>query len=550
MKIKSIHIENFRGFAILDLLFEKFTSLVGENGTGKTAVLEAINLDMSPAFVASRIDEQDFNNQDLGDIKIVIIFDETFIAKLPDGYATQDVPCVGVELLAKRRNQATPGKALSEEFVVTHYVMPDESVSKTQDGWISKRKNGSDFKFTVRQISFPLELDNFPRCFYFDKNRENQSKIGFNSTLQKIAQEYNWRFRKSLENNKDKFQSKWNEIYDMVISNVDEKKLKDTFVPVKTKFVNFLGKKYEGLELSILNLEQPFSKSFFSLRNGLNQIEHSNLGSGISMTLSYFLLETISNLAKEQLIILIDEPELHLHPQLQHKLQQHFKNTPLQIIISTHSEAMIDIGDWRSIKRFDEMLKCYPSQDILSMQLEYKGKSESLEKSLNDLRLYYQDRTIFFRENNEMLFARVCLLVEGPTEKYGFRVLAELAKLDYSDLTIISCNGKEKIFYYQLICKAFKIPFFTLFDEDGKDETDLDNKTLISWANGDHYYAFPRSFEHVFGTEKSEHKASATMQAIDNCKSLPKELSEAFKKIKTFLSKINIVQRKDNQEAD
>ncbi len=133
MRIKNIHIENFRCFTTLDSLFEKFNSLVGENGTGKTAVLEAINLALSPAFVASRIDEQDFNNQDLGDIKIRIIFDETFIAKLSDGYATQDVPCTGVELLVKRRSQAAPGKALSEEFVVTHYVVPDESVSKTQE---------------------------------------------------------------------------------------------------------------------------------------------------------------------------------------------------------------------------------------------------------------------------------------------------------------------------------------------------------------------------------------------------------------------------------
>ena len=537
MKIKNLHIENFRCFNILDISFEKFTTLVGENGTGKTAVLEAVNLALSPAFVASRIDEQDFNNEDLGDIIIKIYFDESFVAKLPDGYVTQDIPCQGVELQVKRRDRAAPGKALSEEFVVTHYVIPEGSVVTTQDGWSFKRKNGSDFNFSIRQLSFSTSLDNFPRCFYFDKNRENQSKIGFNSTLQKIAQEYNWRFRKSLENNKGDFQSKWNEIYDIVLNNVDEKKLKDTFDPVKTKLLKFMGKKYEGLELSILNLEQPFSKSFFSLRNGLNQIEHSNLGSGISMILSYSLLETISSLAKEQLIVLIDEPELHLHPQLQYKMQQHLNDSSSQVIISTHSEAMIDIGNWRSVKRFDEIPRCYPNQDKLSMQLEYKGATNSLEKNLDDLRLYYQDQSIFFRENNEMLFARACLLSEGPNEKYGIRVLSKLAKLDCSDLTIISCNGKEKIPYYQLVCKAFEIPYFTLFDKDGKHESDLANKTVISWSNGEHYYAFLQSFEHLFGTEKAEYKTSATMKAIDHCNTLPKELSEAFKKIRSFLSK-------------
>jgi len=153
MKIKNLHIENFRCFNILDISFEKFTTLVGENGTGKTAVLEAVNLALSPAFVASRIDEQDFNNEDLGDIIIKIYFDESFVAKLPDGYVTQDIPCQGVELQVKRRDRAAPGKALSEEFVVTHYVIPEGSVVTTQDGWSFKRKNGSDFNFSIRQFS-------------------------------------------------------------------------------------------------------------------------------------------------------------------------------------------------------------------------------------------------------------------------------------------------------------------------------------------------------------------------------------------------------------
>jgi len=537
VKIKSIHIENFRCFITLDLLLYKFNSLVGENGTGKTAVLEAINLALSPAYVASRIDEQDFNNRDLGDIKISVLFDKIFIAKLPDGYTTQDVPCIGVELIVKRRSQAAPGKALSEKFVVSHYVIPDESVLKTENGWSVKRKNGSDYKFTIRQLSFPLDLDNFPRCFYFDKNREKQSKIGFNSTLQKIAQEYNWRFRKALENNKKDFLSKWDEIYEMIISNIDEKKLKDTFEPLKKKLLSFLGNKYEGLELSILNLEQPFSKSFFSLRDGLNQIELSNLGSGISMILSYLLLETISSLSKEELIILIDEPEIHLHPQLQYKLLQHLANSSSQIIISTHSEHMIHIANWHSIKRFDKDYNCHPNGDTLNNILDFKGASKSTKEHLEDVKKYYQDKTVFFRENNEMLFARACLLVEGPVDKYGIIVLSTMIDdLDLSDLTIISCNGKEKIPYYQLICRAFGIKFFTLFDLDGKDVSDEENQTIISWSGKNCWYAFPNSLEHLFGTQNAEHKASATMRAIDNCQTIPNDLKEAFEKIRTFIA--------------
>jgi len=536
MKIKKLHIENFRCFQSLDLSFENFTTLVGENGTGKTAVLEAINLALSPSYIASRINEQDFNHSDSGDILIRVAFDESFIAKLPDGYVTQDVPCDHVELKVKRREKATPGKALSEGFTISHYVIPNQSVTKTEEGWRKPRKKGAPYKFSTRHLSFPVELVSPTRCFYFDRHREKQSKIGFNSTLQKISQEYNWRFRKSLQQNKDSFLEKWDEFYDLVIGNVDEKKLKDTFEPVKKKLLSLIGKEYEGLEFSILNLEQPFSKSFFSMRDGLNQVEQSGLGSGISMVLTYFLLETISSLAKEHLIILIDEPELHLHPQLQNKLRQHLKKSKAQIVLSTHSESMIDIGDWNSIKRFDKSHNCFPTPQRLNTNLDYKGSTQTIKDHLEELKQYYQDKTIFFKENNEILFARSCLLVEGPVDKYGIMVLSQLVgDLDLSDLTIVACNGKDKIPYYQLMCRAFEIPFFTLFDLDGKGEKSEENQVIIKWSANNSWHAFNDSIEHLFGTQNDKHKASATMQAIDNCNILPDELRVAFEKIKTFI---------------
>ena len=43
MKIDELHIENFKKFAAQDIdLHEHFTLLVGENGAGKTTVLDAL----------------------------------------------------------------------------------------------------------------------------------------------------------------------------------------------------------------------------------------------------------------------------------------------------------------------------------------------------------------------------------------------------------------------------------------------------------------------------------------------------------------------------
>ena len=91
-------------------------------------------------------------------------------------------------------------------------------------------------------------------------------------------------------------------------------------------------------------------------------------------------------------------PELHLHPQLQYKFHAHLRDSSSQVLVSTHSEAMIDIGDWRTIKRIDCMQKCFPGQNMLSNMLEYKGTSKSLEENLDELKQYYKDKSIFFRK--------------------------------------------------------------------------------------------------------------------------------------------------------
>lgn len=60
------------------------------------------------------------------------------------------------------------------------------------------------------------------------------------------------------------------------------------------------------------------------------------------MLISLALLEAMAMLSKERLVILIDEPELHLHPKLQAKLIQHLTELSgdVQIVASTHSPLL------------------------------------------------------------------------------------------------------------------------------------------------------------------------------------------------------------------
>jgi putative ATP-dependent endonuclease of OLD family len=94
LRIVRVHIENFRGIARADLHLEGTTVLLGDNNTGKSTVLEAIELAIGPDRLSrtQAIDEHDFYGgrylTDDGEpaIKIVV---EVVIAGLDDELCTK-----------------------------------------------------------------------------------------------------------------------------------------------------------------------------------------------------------------------------------------------------------------------------------------------------------------------------------------------------------------------------------------------------------------------------------------------------------------------------
>lgn len=540
MSIKAIKIKNFRCFDDVEFHLQRFHALIGVNGTGKTSILEAINLASSAGM--TYLNEQDFNDKDKGDLSIELFFEEAFLLKVPDGYATQDIPCEGVRLTAHRREKAAGGKAFSEPFVTEKHAIPciytsttqvsgigkldgniPQSINKTAKGYESPRKTGKTFEFTDQRLSLQNDLVNFPDVFYFDRDREEQAKVGFNLLLTKVAKDLNWRYRKEWD--RAEIKTKWEAFYNLVISVVEKPKAERIIKPIQDKMKAVTGLDFSNLELSLLDLEQPFAKAFFSRRDNTNQIEQKRLGSGISILLAYFLLEIASNLSKDEIILLIDEPELHLHPQLQQSLFKEFQDSKSQVIYTTQSDCFVSIADWKNISRFSFEGGILPKNRILVDTLEGKAISQHLD----EIREFHKHKSIFFREDNQIFFSDKCLLVEGPVEKYGIPIIANLLSKELGNVTIISCNGKSKMPYYQLLCKAFEVPYFTLFDLDNKKENENDNARSFNWAEKEACFTFKTSFEELFGGCRG----SNLLIKIDALKKedVPDEIKKAITKI-------------------
>lgn len=345
MKIKSVSIKHFRGIENLSSFdLKNLSMLIGDNGTSKTTILEAINYCLSPSFLSGRIKHTDFYNGIDEPIEITLQFDTTFKALLPDGYAKQEVECNSVSLKVKKRDRATNSKAFSDMVVVEHYVIPI-APPKKEDAWeVIRKTTEKKFTFDKRLLSFPVETEGYIKSYYYGKNREKQLQSGFNSSISSVYDDFNWRFMKEIRKEKERqtepqistFFSRKQAIENEINSKIDEKAVEKTFRSLNTKLSDF---GLDNIGVSFFDGNAPFDTAFLNHRMEDLEIPVSQLGSGIEMIISLLFLETLASLSKENFIVIIDEPELHLHPLLQNKFINYLLelSNRNQVIISTHS---------------------------------------------------------------------------------------------------------------------------------------------------------------------------------------------------------------------
>lgn len=341
--IRKISIKNFRGIEeVKDLEVDHFNIFVGDNGTSKTSMLEAIHYCFSPTFLSGRIKHTDFPNGNDNSIDILVELSESINAYIPDGYAEQEVKCNSVFLQIKKRERKTSGKLFSDLVTINHILIPD--FPRGKDGWTTKRKNKSDFNFTERSLGINnIQTDDFPRTFFFNKERDRQLQKGYNSSFSTIIDDLNWRFSRSIRKETEETKkpaeifNKISTLSDEIVSKVEFDKY-EVFKEFNKRTKNF---EIEEINLAILDSFAPFESAFLSSKKDILDLPIKHLGSGIEMIISLLFLETLASMSKEKLIILIDEPELHLHPRLQEKFADYLlkisSTTGHQIFVTTHS---------------------------------------------------------------------------------------------------------------------------------------------------------------------------------------------------------------------
>ncbi|MCA1510151.1 MULTISPECIES: ATP-dependent nuclease [Bradyrhizobium] len=202
------------------------------------------------------------------------------------------------------------------------------------------------------------------------------------------------------------------------------------------------------------------------------EIESNGLGYNNLIFMAVVLSELSKNAESAFRGLIVEEPEAHLHPQLQSVLLRYLSEIdckvgekPVQVFVTSHSPNFASIAKLSTIGCLVDTGSAVESFHPRDVKFE-KGKRDKLERYLDVTRA-------------ELFFARRVIFVEGAAELMMVHVLAKEAGKDLRDhgISLISVEGLNFDSFMPLFgVKAIKIPVAILTDADPAKVTDAHGK--------------------------------------------------------------------------
>lgn len=410
MYIRGLKLWNFRKYGGSEWDLEKphvsveFTSginvLIGENDSGKSAILDAIKLVLKThAYEWIKIEDNDFSNLRNDDkLRIELIF-----ADLKPEEAKNFIEWLGWENDGQQNNP------------ILRLIYQVEKRGK--------RILPTDVYAGMDEVGFPLnaEAKEYLRTTYLKalRDADNELIAKKNSRLSQILQNHS--LFKETEETKHEFTEWFGDI---------NKKIKDWFEDsttltgvnnnkgqIKDVIDNFLKEFIDEKVSSVLHLTEPEIKAILE-KLSLAIDGATNMGLGTLNRL--YMAAELLHLKKEWdglKLCLIEELEAHLHPQAQMKIIEALqKEKNVQFILTTHSPNLA------SKVPIENLIICnktgvYPLT---------KGETKLGEKNYT-----YLKRFLDVTKSN-LFFAKGVIIVEGWAEEILIPTIAK--KLGY-DLT-------------------------------------------------------------------------------------------------------------------
>ena len=383
MKIRTITIKNYRCFEEITLsLGDKITLLVGKNGTGKTAILDAIAVAVSAFLggieggISRNIQKEDARYQ-FYDLEGIVDTQHQFPVIL-----SAEGECGGISGIKWNRslNSADGKTTVKEAFQLTDIARNMQSRIMAGD----------------TEAVLPILSYYGTGRLYARKRKRKDLKV-----LQKFSRQTGYIDCMLAETNEE-----------LMLSWFEKMTLKDLQNQQKTGHINKILQ-LETVEQAICQCFKSISgydeaEIFFDLETYRIMMEYAGnngkkyrfalneLSDGYKNTLSMIGVCHRKILAETPGIILIDEIDLHLHPQWQQTIAKDLRTIfpKVQFIITSHAPAVIHSIEKENIRILDGKKVYMPTEqtygrDVNSILREVMQVGERPEKIQHLLSAFY-----------------------------------------------------------------------------------------------------------------------------------------------------------------
>ena len=425
MKICDVMIEKFRSIKKASFHMNEITAVVGENNSGKTSVLRAINAVLNYSF------------------------EEDFFQNRRHQYAAKNNTHITITL-----------SEISENDYFTEYIQDGKLTIKFSFIYIENKRRLSVIKgmdLIPIDDSFLEELSKSIMYVYIPAGRSNKDVLWNSGSI----------FRELVLNYAAQYTEKKDRISGQV--RVAAQKIHDS---VLKRLENQLGKLYMQNKLENFNMSFPqdldytflIDKMTLSVNEYGTEYPLQECGSGIKSLVVIAMHRANALLRNGTTVLGIEEPEANLHPQAQKRFILSLKNTisssDTQAIFTTHSTVLVD-----SLSHDDILL-------IRRIQDEKRGFLSSVSKIPVDFWAKYhieefKHYQFFNYKNSDFFFSKYVVLGESKNDCQVFQKLIEPEIGDkIADISFLDAGGVDFIKYPYFLLKELQIPFIIIVDRD------------------------------------------------------------------------------------
>ncbi|TLD84869.1 AAA family ATPase [Helicobacter trogontum] len=454
----------------------QFAVITGENGAGKTALLEQIN----QSSLSS-----DYGNKKIFDISnhFEIKFITDIALKNPaytfDKYTLEGIQTAcrvildikknnNIVAIANRNFQVTHGKQISlEDFIKNNTNQLDEAEKRTFKVWrdtiidIFKRYEGffKRHNMTKEKLLFEMTEDEIEAWLNSlnDINLESKPMIFEEELLVNTFGNYFIKFenyKRTLEQKVENQNKTIKEIYKMAESKVGKNPL--------DRINEILQKYYSKYNIAVKRDITSEIKLFCREVNTDIEVPLDSLSLGEQIII-HLVLWQYENTTLDSLVLLLDEPDSHLNPKMAKMLIDILKNVVVkefgcQVIMTTHSLSSVAYCD-------DEDLFYMENGEIKKID-----KKQAIENLTDGVMTFNTAMGIIEQIQTS---SKPTLLVEGSLDKIHIENFYKLSQKEIP-FEIIVCGSASNMPHFAIAFKQLniaqsKILFLCDYDNGGEE---------------------------------------------------------------------------------